>query len=135
MSAACSTKDKIERFINLVIQHSNRWRYEYNARKSAILIYGEDKRTHDHSVQFRMFNLGGEKIPEKEHYDHVGIKACIYENNKLLVEEKISKGKKTLNASTGLGVRRKGLSMAVCNLIFWMVIIPITTYMVQKFGF
>ena len=128
MSAACKSKDRIDGVIQIVNQHGNRWRYEYNARKSAVLIYGEDKRTHDHNAQFRMFSLGGKKIPEKEHYDHVGVKACIYENNNVLVEEKIAKGKKTLNASTGLGVRRNGLSMAVCNLIFWMVIIPITTY-------
>ena len=58
----------------------------------------------------------------------MGVKACIYEDNGLLVEDKISKGKKTLNASTSLGIRRGGLSMAVCYLILWMVIIPITTY-------
>ena len=58
----------------------------------------------------------------------MGVKACIYEDNSFLVEDKISKGKKTLNASTSLGVRRGGLSMAVCNLIFWLVIVPITTY-------
>ena len=128
MSAACISRDRIDRVTNMVNQHGNRWRYEYNARKSAILIYGEDKRTHDHNALLRNFNLGGKKVPEKEHYDHVGVKACIYEDNSFLVEDKISKGKKTLNASTSLGIRRGGLSMAVCNLIFWLVIVPITTY-------
>ena len=35
---------------------------------------------------------------------HLPFKACIYENDSTLVEEKMSKGKKTLNASTGLGI-------------------------------
>ena len=98
-------------------QHGNRWRHEYNTRKSAILIYGEDKLSHDHNVQLRKFNLGGKKIPEKEHYDRVGVKACIYENDSTLVEEKISKGKNTLNASMGQGIRKNDISMA-CNVIF-----------------
>ena len=119
---------RLDRVITLVGKHSNRWRYEYNARKSAVLIYGEDKRTYDRNSSYRIFSLGGNKIPEKEHYDHVGIKAWIYENDSTLVNEKISKGRKTLNAATGLGVRRNGLCMAICNLIFWMVVLPITTY-------
>ena len=59
ISAACISKDRIDKVTTMVNQHCNRWRYEYNARKSAFLIYGEDKRTHDHNVQFRNFNLGG----------------------------------------------------------------------------
>ena len=128
MAAACSTKNRLDNVITLVCNHGNRWRYEYNARKSAVLVYGEDKRMHDRNSVYRIFNLGGKRIPEKEHYDHVGIKACIYENDSTLVNEKVSKGRKTLNAATGIGVRRNGLCMAICNLIFWMVVVPITTY-------
>ena len=40
------------------------------------------------------------------------------------VEEKISKGRKTLNASTGQGIRRNGLNMNTCNVIFWQVVVP-----------
>ena len=63
MSAACIFRDRLDRFTNMVNQHGNRWRYEYNARKSAIFIYGTDKRTHDQNALFRNFNLGGKKIP------------------------------------------------------------------------
>ena len=74
----------------------------------------------------RNSNIGGQKVPKKLHYDHVGIKTSIFDNDSTTVEEKISKGRKTLNAC--LGVKRKGLSMSICNLVFWLVIIPITTY-------
>ena len=128
LSAACNTKNKMDKVMTLVNNHSNRWRYEYNAQKSAVLVFGEDKRSHDINCKDRNFNIGGRKVPEKSHYDHVGIKHCIFDNDSQTVDEKISKGRKTLNASTGLGVKRKGLSMSICNLIFWLVIIPITTY-------
>ena len=128
MHTICNTKNKMDKVMTLVNNHSNRWRYEYNAQKSAVLVFGEDKRSHDINCKDRNFNIGGRKVPEKSHYDHVGIKHCIFDNDSLTVDEKISKGRKTLNASTGLGVKRKGLSMSICNLIFWLVIVPITTY-------
>ena len=44
------------------------------------------------------------------------------------IEERIRKGRKTLNAASGLGIKRNGLTMATCNLIFWNVVIPTTLY-------
>ena len=41
--AACRSKDKVDRVIPLVNQQGKRWRYKYKARKSAILVYGENK--------------------------------------------------------------------------------------------
>ena len=116
LSAASNSKNKMDQVMTLINNHSDRWRYEYNTQKSAVLVFGEDKKSYKVNCKDRNFNIGGKKVPEKSHYDHVGIK------------KKISKGRKTLNASTGLGVKRKGLSMSVCNLIFWLVIVPITTY-------
>ena len=33
-----------------------------------------------------------------------------------------------MNAATGLGIKRNGLNMATCNLIFWNVVVPTTIY-------
>ena len=44
LSAACTSKCKLDKVMNLVSQHGNRWRYEYNASKSAVLVYGEEKK-------------------------------------------------------------------------------------------
>ena len=118
MSAACTSKLNLDRVMSLVSQHGNRWRYEYNAAKSAVLVYGEEKKTQLRNSKFRNFQLGKKKVPEKQYYDHVGIKAYIFNNDTTTIDEKIGKGRNTLNATTGLGVKRNGLSMAVCNIIF-----------------
>ena len=52
----------------------------------------------------------------------------LFKDNSSRVEEKISKGRKTLNASTGLGIRRNGLKMKTCNMIFWQVVVPTVTF-------
>ena len=46
----------------------------------------------------------------------------IFPDNITRIEEKISKGRKTLNASSGLGMRKNGLNMGTCNIIFWQVV-------------
>ena len=52
----------------------------------------------------------------------------ILNDSTVRVEEKISKGRKTLNASSGLGIRKNGLNMGKCNLIFWQVVVPTVTF-------
>ena len=41
---------------------------------------------------------------------------------------KISKSRKALSAASALGIKRGGLSMKACNIIYWSLIVPILTY-------
>ena len=52
----------------------------------------------------------------------------IFNDCTLWVEDKVSKGRKTINASTGLGICKSGLNMATCNAIFWQVVVPTVTF-------
>ena len=42
--------------------------------------------------------------------------------------EKLKKGRKTLNAASGLGLRKGGLTIKTCSLIFWSIVVPVATY-------
>ena len=78
LSTACISKDRLDRVLQIVYGHSVKWRYQYNAEKSAILTYGEGKREQETNSKHRVFNLGGKKIPEKTNYEHVGVKVYIH---------------------------------------------------------
>ena len=67
---------------------------------------------------------GGQGLKKRALYDHVGVKACLFRGDESRVEEKISKGRKTLNAASGLSIRKNGLNIMTCNKIFWSVVIP-----------
>ena len=56
------------------------------------------------------------------------MKTSIHGGNEASVEDKVCKGRKTLNAASAVGIKRNGLPMIACNLIFWAVIIPIVTF-------
>ena len=72
--------------------------------------------------------LGPKRIKERTEYDHVGIKACIVPYDDCIIEGRLKKARRAFNASMGLGIRKNGLTVATCNIIFWMVNISILTY-------
>ena len=128
VASCCLSKYKIDKILDIAYEHSSRWRYNFNPKKCAVLVYGESKETHDKNAPDRIFKLGPHKIPEKVEYDHVGVKACIYEFDDCIISERLAKARKVFNTLTGLGIRKNGLTIAVCNIIFWTVVIPTLTY-------
>ena len=124
LATATLSKRKTDRVHDLVYEYGNRWRFQFNAGKSAVLVFGESKNDHDRFIKDRVFKLGSQRVKEKSTYDHVGVKSCLFKDDELRVEEKISKGRKTLNAASGLGIRKNGLNIITCNKIFWSVVVP-----------
>ena len=128
LAAATTSKHRTDEVHRIVNDFGNRWRFKFNASKSAVLVFGEERKENSKNKIHRQLKLGNEKVKEKETYDHVGVKMSIFNNSTTRVEEKISKGRKTLNASTGLGIRKNGLNMGTCNVIFWQVVVPTVTF-------
>ena len=128
LATACVSKGRIDKVLEIVFRFSRRWRFEFNAGKSAIMVYGEDRKTFERNSTNRIFKLGKDRIKERAEYDHVGIKACLFHEGNNRLEEKISKGRRALNATAGLGIRHNGLNIGTCNLIFWVIVIPIITF-------
>ena len=128
LATATTSKTRTDCVNTMVYNYSRKWRFTFNAKKSAVLTYGETKAENARNTTFRVFRLGKEKIPEKQEYDHLGVKATIDPENENRVCEKIAKGRRTLNASSGLGIRKNGLNMISCNLIFWSVVMPILSF-------
>ena len=112
----------------MVSEHGRKWRFKFNAAKSAVMVFGEDRKSNITNREYRVFRLGQERVKEKETYDHVGVKMSLFIDNTLRKGEKISKGRKTLDASAGLGIRKNGLYMMTCNRIFWQVVDPTVTF-------
>ena len=127
MAAATLYKLKLDKVMNIVNSHGNKWRNEYNARKSAILVHRETYNEWQQNSKFRVFRLGQAKVHEKESYN-VGVISTIPCSKTSPIDDRLAKGRKTLNAATGLGIKRNGLNMATCNLIFWNVVVPTTLY-------
>ena len=80
LSVCSLSKFKLDRALDLVYKYLCKWRFYYNASKSAVMIYGEKKRESVRNSKFRNFQLGKDKVKERIEYDHVGVKNCLFSN-------------------------------------------------------
>ena len=128
IASASTSKNKVDAVLKIVFDHSRKWRYDFNAKESAILVYGETAKEGNLNAKDRMYRLGPDRVMERTSYDHVGLKCCVFNNYSERTEEKVKKGRKALNAASGLGLKPGGLSMKACSLLFWSLIVPIVTF-------
>ena len=74
LATATTSKNRTDRVHEIVNEYGNRWRFKFNASKSAVLVFGEDRKTNGMNSKHRVFRLGRERVKEKEAYNHVGVK-------------------------------------------------------------
>ena len=55
IATASASKNKTDRVLQIVYEHSCKWRYVFNPKKSAVLVYGENDRDHKWMDQTRTF--------------------------------------------------------------------------------
>ena len=67
-------------------------------------------------------------VLEKQSYDHVSVKACLYKDDNSRLDEKITKARRAFYAWAGLGIRKNGLTMLTCSIIYWTIVVPIVTF-------
>ena len=128
IASASTSKANTDRVLQIVYNHSCTWRYKFNPKKSAVLVYGESEHDNRKHAKFRTYMLGKDRIKEGTTYDHLGLKNNNMGINVERTTEKISKGRKALNAASGLGLKSGGLTIKACSMLFWAMVIPIITF-------
>ena len=128
IATASTTKFNTDQTLRIVYRHSCKWRYSFNPKKSAILVYGEGEREYRRNTQYRYYRLGEDRIKEEVDYDHLGLKNNCLGQNTNRIKEKLSKGRKALNAASGLGLKSGGLTIRACGKLFWAMVVPIITF-------
>ena len=68
LATVCLSRTRIDRVLRLVRDYSEGWRFDFNAQKSANLVYGEDKRVNARNAADRFFMLGHERVKVLRHY-------------------------------------------------------------------
>ena len=128
LATSTISKNRMDQVMTTVYSHGRKWRYSFNAAKSAVLVYDETTAERRHGSSWRVFKLGHDRVKERLYYDHVGIKSCVKGDTSVRTEEKVSKARKCLNMSTSIGIRRGGVNMNTCNVIYWSVVLPTLSF-------
>ena len=128
LSLCSLSKFNMDQVLKIVYKYSCKWRFYYNASKSAVMTYGENKREASRNSKFRNFQLGTEKVKERIEYDHVGIKNCLFSDTTPRTEDRISRGRRAFNAIASIGIKKDGVCFNVCSNVYWAIIVPIVSY-------
>ena len=62
LATSATSKYKTDRIMSIVHNHGCKWRYSFNASKSAVLVFGETQHERKHGSAARMFKLGDEGL-------------------------------------------------------------------------
>ena len=128
VAAASISKNRTDQILDIVFKHSCKWRYKFNPKKSAVLVYGESLYERKRNAENRIYRLGKHQIKEQCKYEHLGLTNYVDESFNDRVQEKVRKGRKAMNAAAGIGLKPGGITIYACSILFWAMIVPITTF-------
>ena len=92
VASASTSKAQTDQVLKIVYNHSCKWRYRFNPKKSAVLVFGEGERENKVNSKYSTYRLGSDVIKEATSYDHLGLKKICLGLKKERTTEKISKG-------------------------------------------
>ena len=87
----------------IAYQHSCDWRYGFNPKKCAIVIYDEDKEQNTVN-SIRTFSLGPHRIKEKNGYEHVGVTSSIIDYDYCITADRLTKARRFLTLAQALAL-------------------------------
>ena len=86
--------------------YSCKWRYDFSAPKSSIIVYNETKNNYQKSK--RSWYIGNDIVAESENYKHLGLNNNKYLNNKISIQDATHKLKGTFLSLVNSGILNHG---------------------------
>ena len=107
--------------------YSCKWRYEYSALKSSVIVYNETK--YNYMKSKRVWRFGNDIIKENENYKHLGIINNKYLSKKLNIKDVTDKLKGTYFSLANSGILlQETLHPLTCITIYKSVVLPKALY-------
>ena len=112
-------KPLLQNLLDICHAYSRKWRFQFNSRKSEIMIFGRD------CCPGTELNIGGKVIHVKDTCKHMGIPLSVSSPAQTKrIEDRIDKGEKAYFAVQGLGNRRLPVTPVVSSKLYWSVCVP-----------
>ena len=107
--------------------YSCKWRYNYSAPKSSVIVYNETKNNYQKSN--RVWYLGNSIIAESENYKHLGVNNNKYLSKKISIQDASHKLKGTFLSLVNSGIFNHGaLHPLTCKTIYKSIVLPKALY-------
>ena len=88
--ATCSTsKNKLDKALEIVSVYAKRWRYQHNAKKSTIMVYSENRTEHGKGAKYSTLSYDKTKLKNIRSTSMSGLKAACFITTSLELDENL----------------------------------------------
>ena len=74
LAGATVSKERTDRVHSIVSEYRRKWRFKFNASKSAVMVFGEDKKENSRNKEYRVFKLDKERVKDRISLTILGLK-------------------------------------------------------------
>lgn len=116
------TKKGMDRLLAIAAEYARKWRFSFNAEKSAIMVFGESKRN---AQKKRSWKLGHLELEERESYTYLGAEveqAGIREKHLIAAAKRAISGAERLRA---VGVISEAADPNTAKMLLDVLLLPI----------
>ncbi len=117
----------LQTMIDTVEEYAHQWRYEINATKSKILVFGGRKKQNSKTSE-TMWTLNGKCIEASSQEKHVGILLDTSFKSHNRTKEACRKGRNTLMSLLSIGTKGDGINPIFSARLLKSIVLPRTLY-------
>ena len=118
----------LQAMLDIVSSYACKWRYRFNAQKSAIMVFGEAPRSRAVARDSRQWTLNGTVIQESNEYHHLGVLRSVNPSSLSRTAERCTSGRSAFFALNGVGSRFGCLHPVTSYHLYQALCLPITLY-------
>ncbi|MES9880824.1 MAG: reverse transcriptase family protein [Sedimenticola sp.] len=120
------SKFGLQNMINMCNSYSNKWRYQYNASKSAVVVFNESHLAFQRNT--RHWQLAGQTVTEREQYTHLGVICDKYLDDTASIKMCNTKLRGTLLSLSNCGIGTSDLHPLTLLKIYRSVVLSKALY-------
>lgn len=122
------SKQGLDMMMQICYQYSLKWWYEYNATKSAVIVFNESETDFKSAKLHRTWYLGPDKVEEVIQYRHLGIYCDKYMGLDNNIDDASSKLKRTFLSLINSGINETGFHPITSKHLYSSVVLPTALY-------
>ena len=108
----------LQRMISIMEDYSKTWRFEFNIKKSGVVVFGETTRAWNSLKKSRKWLLYGKPIAEDSTIEHVGIILSGSFSGNVQTAEAVAKGREVVSSLMTAGIPL-GVINPICGRFIW----------------
>ena len=128
LALVAGSPEELQAMLDIVHNYAQKWRYNLNAEKSVVMVFGETSRTRRVARSARKWTLGDEVLKEVDEQHHLGILRTVFNSTIHRTNERATAGRSTFYALNTVGSRFGRLHPLTSLKFYQALCLPLLLY-------